>query len=78
LDYAFWTLYFACPAHQTLLDFDWNGFAIFHFEDTYWACVNACPASGAFGIINYYLHHFGILPILEFQEELSSRIKSLR
>lgn len=75
---GFGALDLACPAHKTFANFDRNRLLVFDFVDSHRARVNACSASGAFSVIHYDLNHFGFLPISEFHEELSSRIKIFR
>ena len=60
LDYlncAFRTLSFACSADQTLVNVNWDGFAVFHVVDADWASVCAGFASVASVIIDYYFYH---------------------
>ena len=60
LDYlncTFRTLGFTCSADKTLVNINWNRFAVFDLIDAYWTSVYAGFASVAPIIINYYLHH---------------------
>jgi len=60
LDYlncAFRTLGFACPANKTLVNINWDGFAVFDLIDAYWTSVYAGFASVAPIIIDYYFYH---------------------
>lgn len=51
------TLSFACSADETVAYSYRNGFSVFHFENTNWACIHAGFVSVAFGLINNYFYH---------------------
>ena len=61
LNGAFRTLRLAGSANEAFIDVGWNGFAVFHFVDAYWACVHTGFASITLVIINYYFHHISYL-----------------
>jgi hypothetical protein len=66
LNRGFRALYFACPADQTFIDFCWDGFLVFDFVDGNGTSVDASSTSCAFGIVDYYLHHFAFLQMWFF------------
>jgi len=55
------TLCFACSANEAFVYFGWDGFAVFHFVNAYWACVYAGFASSTFVVINLYFYHISYL-----------------
>ena len=71
------TLHFACSADKAVVNFDWYGFSVFHFENINWASVYAGFVSVAFGVVNYYFYHF-ILPLIEFYRRQKRKIKAFR